>query len=316
MLGHIQPPLENLSSGAQLFITLGLSDGGWAVMVFFVISGLCIHLPYIMGKPFHAKNFLLARFCRIGIPLICAYFLSLALVVNLDKILWSLYCEIAYYLAYPLLRYLFSQYGIKRVLFVSLSAAILTSLLPDDNAGNFFFFEGVASPMGTIILGLPIWLLGCMLAESMISQKELRFKDVIALRFWVLFMGLALPILSFMDEVISGFPSIFLLNTKYSFLLSSPLIYCWLLAEITQKDTPKIYSYLKPFGAGAYSIYLMHIFGAPIFQSLPVFYDPFFNWVVIVSIVLLISTIFYFSIEKPSHRLGRRLSKKFLYFAP
>jgi peptidoglycan/LPS O-acetylase OafA/YrhL len=48
------------------------------VIVFFVISGFCIHYPYHKGKPVLLREFLVRRCLRIGIPLsIClliAYF--------------------------------------------------------------------------------------------------------------------------------------------------------------------------------------------------------------------------------------------------
>jgi len=43
-----------------------------AVMVFFVISGFCIHFPYATGKPLRLPPFYLQRFTRIGLPLLAA----------------------------------------------------------------------------------------------------------------------------------------------------------------------------------------------------------------------------------------------------
>ena len=151
MFGHIQPPLTNLPSWLQVLLTLGISDGGWAVMIFFVISGLCIHLPYASGISFDSNRFLASRFCRIAIPLFCAALLSWLLQANLDKVLWSLYCEMMYYLAYPYLRILFLRFSITKVLFVALIAALLTVFLPDHNHGNFFYFENPIAPIAKSI---------------------------------------------------------------------------------------------------------------------------------------------------------------------
>ncbi|MES2586878.1 MAG: acyltransferase family protein [Pseudomonadota bacterium] len=306
MIGHIQPPLTELPSALQVLLTLGVSDGGWAVMIFFVISGLCIHLPYVSGKPFHTTGFLAARFCRIAIPLFCAGLLSWVLQANLDKILWSLYCEMIYYLMYPFLRLLFARIGVLRVLLFAIPLALLTALLPDHNQGNFFFFEGPVSWIATAVLGFPIWLLGCLLAQSVATKAQVQLLHVGALRAFIIILGFGLPILSFLDDVIPSFPNLFLLNTKYSFLLFSPIIYWWLYAEIAQKHVGVFYRLLRPLGVGAYSIYLMHLLSIPMFIVAPINFNSYLNWMAIIFIALLMSTLFYFLIEKPSHLLGRR----------
>ncbi|QWE17257.1 acyltransferase [Polynucleobacter sp. AP-Nino-20-G2] len=306
MIGHIQPPLSALPSALQVLLTLGMSDGGWAVMIFFVISGLCIHLPYVSGKLFHTSDFLISRFCRIAIPLFFAGLLSWVLQANLDKILWSLYCEMIYYLMYPFLRLLFARIGILRVLLFAIPLALLTALLPDHNHGNFFYFEGSASWIATAVLAFPIWLLGCLLAQSIAAKRAPRFSRVGMLRAFIIILGFGLPILSFLDDVIPDFPSLFFLNTKYSFLLFSPIIYCWLYAEIAQKHVGAFYRLLSPLGVGAYSIYLMHVLSIPMFIVLPIHFNSYLNWIAIIFIALLMSILFYFLIEKPSHLLGRR----------
>ncbi|WP_255532391.1 acyltransferase [Polynucleobacter sp. AP-Reno-20A-A9] len=305
MFGHIQPPLINLPSSLQALLTLGISDGGWAVMIFFVISGLCIHLPYASGAPFDSNRFLVSRFCRIAIPLFCAALLSWLVQANLDKVLWSLYCEMMYYLAYPYLRILFLRFSISKVLFFALIAALLTAFLPDHNHGNFFYFDNPIAPIATAVLGLPIWLLGCLLAQTIVEKKQVAFNHVVGLRIAIIFLGLALPVLSFLDEVIPNFPNIFLLNTKYSFLIFSPFIYWWLYAEISQKNVPYLFNLFKPLGVGAYSIYLMHVLSISVFIVLPINFGSYLNWLTIISIALCMSVGFYFLIEKPSHLLGR-----------
>jgi peptidoglycan/LPS O-acetylase OafA/YrhL len=307
MIGHIQPPFIALPSLVQLICSLSFGDGGWAVMIFFVISGLCIHLPYQAGATFNTTDFLISRFCRIGVPLIAALALSSFFQASLDKVLWSLYCEMLYYLFYPLLRTAFKRWGLFKVIAVAFIFSMLTALLPDKHDGNFFYFEGAYGFLATAILGLPIWLLGCLLAETFITKGDTVRLRVVPLRLLVFTLGLLLPVLSFLDEVIPGFPRIFLLNTKYSFVLLSPAIYLWLLAEITNPSPPRIFEKMKRFGSGAYSIYLMHMMSIPIFILLPIEVGVMANWIIIIAIALILSAVFYTLIERPSHLLAKRL---------
>jgi peptidoglycan/LPS O-acetylase OafA/YrhL len=73
-----------------------------AVFVFFVISGLCIHFPYV-SAPVPIRAFYTARFLRIVPPVIAA--IVLARLVDFQFfVLWTIFCELWYYFLYPILR--------------------------------------------------------------------------------------------------------------------------------------------------------------------------------------------------------------------
>src|SRR5262245_19142466 len=81
-------------------------DGAAAVIVFFIISGICIHWP-VRDRPLDVRAYLARRFVRVGLPMVIAILVALAAFGELgflDAVLWSLYCELIYYGLYPLLR--------------------------------------------------------------------------------------------------------------------------------------------------------------------------------------------------------------------
>jgi len=79
----------------------------------FIISGFCIHYPYVSGREFSVSAFYISRLTRIAIPMLAAIGISLFLphgYTSLEAVLWSLYCEIVYYTIYPLLRLMYSRF--------------------------------------------------------------------------------------------------------------------------------------------------------------------------------------------------------------
>ncbi len=85
-----------------------LFNGQAAVVVFFVISGMCIHFPFRYNpEKIVLKNFYFRKFIRIGIPALLLYLISVIFGIykSLDAVIWSLICELVYYLLYPLLLY-------------------------------------------------------------------------------------------------------------------------------------------------------------------------------------------------------------------
>lgn len=101
------PPVDELARLAGFSILAGhLSKavatafcGPAAVVVFFVISGFCIHYPYAKGQAFHWCGFLVSRLTRILLPMLAAIgiFRLCAQIDKLQLILWSIYCEMIYY---------------------------------------------------------------------------------------------------------------------------------------------------------------------------------------------------------------------------
>ena len=111
VLAHILGP--KLPSVLQnLGLNQGIADfskylftGHPAVIVFFVVSGFCIHYPYTR-RNLPVIAFTLARWMRIMPPALIA--MLLAYLLHVEKynfvdgfILWSIVCELWYYSLYP-----------------------------------------------------------------------------------------------------------------------------------------------------------------------------------------------------------------------
>ena len=92
-----------------------------AVIVFFVISGFCIHSPFRGDTKLVVGRYYLGRYTRILIPVagaLCVYRLSGLQLrfwgehsVLWESPLWSLACEEVYYAAYPALRWMRKRVG-------------------------------------------------------------------------------------------------------------------------------------------------------------------------------------------------------------
>lgn len=116
-----------------------------AVIVFFVISGFCIHLPFIGSEKLAVGRYYLRRYTRILIPVagaLCVYRLwGQHLVfwgehsILWESPLWSLACEEIYYAAYPLLRLARNRFGWKKLLSASFLAAVATGLTHPHSVG-------------------------------------------------------------------------------------------------------------------------------------------------------------------------------------
>lgn len=142
-------------------------SGPAAVIVFFVISGFCIHFPFAGSdrRPL-LREFYARRFLRLLVPVIVAIPLSGLVGVRLalfhDSILWSLLAELIYYILYPAIRVAQLRFGswlgITVISFIAAFAVASTN----SSAGNYPSYGAGLN----WILGLPCWLLGCALAEA------------------------------------------------------------------------------------------------------------------------------------------------------
>src|SRR5262249_22307878 len=136
-----------------------------AVIVFFVISGFCIHFPYRNGDSPRLIRYYPRRYFRILVPLITAISLYSWLRVDMPllghSILWSIVCEEIYYLIYPgllLFRRRLGSYPLLLLVFVGGLVVAWT----DPRAGDYPSYGWKLN----WLLGLPCWLLGCVLAEK------------------------------------------------------------------------------------------------------------------------------------------------------
>ena len=316
VMSHIGGPplLEGLDQANPLAKVVAgvygnLFSGPAAVIVFFVISGFCIHYPYVRSLQIPSLiTYLVRRYLRIGIPLLVAIGISSALKVNLsifnDSILWSLVAEVIYYGLYPGLLALRRQCSdwAPLILGFVLMALVLASTNPI--AGNYPSYGNGLN----WVLGLPCWLSGCWLAESVQKAEMPRHQSESgnssrSIWMWRLSIwGLATvcSILRFHSPI--GYP--------WTLNLFAVAVVFWLAQEISHCMAVPFPRWLEWAGTWSYSLYLVHLLAVPIYGRLGVpNFGYFLNWIFLILFVLLCSYLFYLLVELPSHVAARSAIK-------
>lgn len=269
-------------------LTKYIFTGYPAVVAFFVISGFCIHIPFI-NRPLPINSFWFSRFVRIVIPVSIAWPIASLLRMRSFNpwdgyILWSVVCELWYYALYPLFLMLHRR-GLSFAVQWKIALPVAFGLawwVGTDQYGN-------ASGYGwwlNWLIGLPSWLIGCALAERKHAGPVLLLRILVALTAAILYWAT--------------------MNTPVGFYLTGNLfgILCasWISAEIA---AAKGEHWLDRMGKWSYSTYLFHVIVWAIVRhvvTLPAFaYIPF---------ILLGCYIFYRFVEEPSHQLARRIYRR------
>jgi peptidoglycan/LPS O-acetylase OafA/YrhL len=275
-----------------------------AVIGFFVISGFCIHLPYRHDEKLPVGRYYARRYIRILVPVTAAILIS-RLIGNRQAIigeqsilwhsvLWSLACEEIYYAVYPLARLLRNRFGWGALLVpLFLFAAILAAVRPE---------EPNASALGTVeaaVVLFPIWLLGCILAEQ---SDRLPALD----SFWVIWRWRFLAWFgSWLCEMIHFKAKV---SSTQTMLWFGILAYFWIKKEIAYSKHHQPWTLLASWGLWSYSLYLMHVPALALLAKLQVpSIGYILDWCVSIAFIGGISYLFYLSVEKPSHRLARRV---------
>jgi peptidoglycan/LPS O-acetylase OafA/YrhL len=301
--GHgAEPPLSSALAHK------GILDNFWfgpaAVIVFFVVSGFCIHYPFAGNTrqprlaEFYARRFI--RLClpaAVAIPLSQVFGYDLALFHA--SILWSLGAELFYYLIYPALRKIQlsvnSWTPIIIVAYVLGAAVALTKprAIPYPSFGVF-----------TCILGLPCWVLGCAVAEYVRckSLPVVSVREIWAWRASVFFGMWTCRTIRF--HLLIGCP--------WSLNVFALLAAAWLIREISFQKSRPAPRLLESAGAWSYSLYLLHPAFIFLFeQRFPNIGNAWLRWAILCSFVLGACYCFYLLIERPSHALARNVARKF-----
>jgi peptidoglycan/LPS O-acetylase OafA/YrhL len=283
-----------------------LHSGPAAVIVFFVISGFCIHYPYVGGAVFRVAPYLIRRYVRIGIPMVVATILTefggIDSLFFFDAILWSLIAELMYYTIYPLVRRVTNRFGMDAVV----SGAFVLSLavvLTDPAAKGY----GVYGWKLNWLLGLPCWLLGVRLAEARRCRVVPTVSNVSKANIWkwrilVWVSSSVCLALNFHSSI--GYPW-----TLNAFAI---VAYAWIALEIRQANgSQRPWRLLEWAGRWSYSLYLCHMFAARGYTDLGVFHEvgPLGDWLFRIAFVLATSYLFYLLIERPAHSLARQAAK-------
>ncbi len=270
-----------------------------AVIVFFVVSGFCIHYTSRHTEGPEWGSYYLRRYIRIGVPLatfaFLAYAIDLAYVFNDKKITWSLISELIYYTLYPAILYVRKRFGWK-VLLVGAFIASGLVILQNPMAQNYPSYGSAFN----WLLGLPCWLLGVLLADTLESGGVVKTQNIWMWRLVVWFSSSLCMILRFRTPI--GYPI-----TLNFFAI---LVYFWLRQEIdhARRHPPKLF--LEWLGSWSYSIYLMHMLTIKETRSfIPPSVSPIASWVIIFTAVMIISYLFFLLVESPAHKVAKKIGR-------
>lgn len=275
-------------------------NGIAAVLIFFIISGFCIHYSFASGVPFRTIPFLTRRLIRIVIPVLAALVLAAILGHGAEEglkwVLWSLYCEMIYYALYPILRLIFEPFGL---LFCAGVSFLVSAAVIAFNWDTAYYWEFSLASM-TILL-LPAWLAGCLLAELIAADIRIRAPGEIWIwRFFAWFYATASLLYYFHGRPQIGLP--LLLTPFYLFA------FFWLYKEIHYFRDRGAVVFFEWCGKWSYSVYLIHsiVIGAFPYQG----GDPFFPWVIRLAAIVAGSLAFYFLVEFPSHKVAQIAARR------
>jgi peptidoglycan/LPS O-acetylase OafA/YrhL len=276
-----------------------------AVIAFFLISGFCIHYPFVSSKSrcpffrFYARRYIRILTPVLGTVALFKLFFPETVIIGPNSILWastlwSIVCEEIYYALYPFLNRLFPQLGWPIVLTASFAAA--AAVIVVGFPATDWQDVGI---VGTSVTLFPIWLLGCYLAEQAASLSGSYSATQIWLwRFlaWVtMWLSLVLHFHSPFHQTLTG-------------VFVGVVFYFWLRAEIAYYRDRSPWRFLIWGGGWSYSLYLIHpIVIQVLTQHDASLFDRRVGWIAGMALVLLSAYAFYLIVERPSHNLARKL---------
>ena len=305
VIWHYDVPVPFGHSGGSLPVRLfdmllhSSFNGTTAVIVFFVISGFAIHYPFRHGEKPHWVEYFGRRYVRIGIPMLTVmallHFAGPGAWATEQSVMWSLYAEIIYYTLYPLLRAARWRFGWTPLLALSSLGALLLALY--DPHGTHFHLYGIQLNW---VIGLASWLIGCVLAEQSDALSAARVPRIWLWRVGVWAASTVFLVVRFHTPV----------GDSWMVTPFAVLVFLWLRQEIRQGRFHPPLPFLERAGAWSYSLYLVHLPSLWVVSSLhPPIHNQVAMWSFEVALALLLSYLFYLTVERPSHRLARRLKK-------
>jgi peptidoglycan/LPS O-acetylase OafA/YrhL len=323
MLGHFGLTPSNMFGDhkADLFALMRmvsncLFNGPAAVIIFFVISGFCIHFPQTRaGSQLSVRRFYIRRAVRIGLPAFATLILyngALHLeIVNLnDSVLWSVICECIYYALYPALLIFGRRLGWAVVFAITYVAA---TALCASHLGALRAGENGYPAMGwlTWIVGLPCWILGCCLAEY-----RKKFTSVSSSRLWAVRAGIYIMTFFLMVAKFHGHSVLF--SNCFTLNLFAVPVAAWIGLEMASRSRAGTSRLLEWAGKWSYSLYLIHPVSAPLLAMLgvPVSLSSESYHLTIIAFALALSFCFYLTIERPAHQIAVTLSRRSPIAAP
>lgn len=310
-----------------------------AVMLFFLVSGFCIHYTYAAaGRALEFKSYSIRRFLRIYPPYIAAIIFGVGIewilstyfnqeVSPLSKVLqtifmvqnyspdagqmytnpalWSLPVEIELYFVYPIFYWILRRYGIKKSMFgVSIVSIAALGILLGPNLQNY---KAPIDHGGHFAVYWIIWCGGALLAEWTRKDKLPKLRPWFWIAMAVTFlMGIAVTLLKLLvviQELVWG--GFYFTVMLWGLTQANPL-------GFLSTKIRNIFSFL---GLISYSLYLLNY---PFFRLCGEIWVHIFgtkpaNLIIPLGFSLLcipFAYAFYLAVEAPTHRLAKKLSNR------
>jgi peptidoglycan/LPS O-acetylase OafA/YrhL len=329
---HITSYPNEYSSFAKAMAWLSIPTPfmGYAVILFFLISGFCIHYPNTSGNARPCwKTYLIRRFWRIY-P---AYFAALVLTIGISYLclslwgdktwdvsrilrvatmtqnyppgngqflsnpsLWTIPLELEFYILYPLVFLFFASNRISVLWFFAFGMSGLSILL---------CYQGHQWVSFTSLFLWPSWLLGAWIAKLFREQKLNRIK----LFYLVSLVGLSLGV-SLMSRYQNWetWTQYFAWTAFYSFFFIFCLSHSGLVNRMIGNWLMEAFSWI---GKISFSLYLIHF---PLFRIFGYLHRELFkekpaNFLISLFYllpVILIAWLFFRSVEEPIHKWSKK----------
>lgn len=281
--------------------------GSAGVIIFFLISGFCIHFPYADSLQIPSlKSYFLRRFLRIGLPVlpILLYYRIHEGIGFIDifakTVLWSIACETIYYTLYPALLKLRRRMKGWKWLIAAAFLAAAGVAMSDPTSKSYWAF----GPNTTWLVGLPCWILGAALAEDVKRSTHPRVSNC---SIWLWRAGIWSLAAACVAMTFRGpFGDPWTLN-----LFSIPA-YFWLKREIGYFQHAKPFRLLESAGAWSYSLYITHTILWAYWKSdagISVPPSPF-QYFASLAVLLAGAYLYFLLIEAPSHLLSRKIAQR------
>lgn len=285
----------------------GSISGPAAVIVFFVVSGFCIHLPYARGKRFDLGEYLLRRFVRVIFPMVAAILLW-RLFHGWDDFsadwlggipAWSIVAELIYYALYPFLR-LVPRTPWKNLVVATFAGGLAFAWFTQSRTNINYPAWGYHLDW---LLGLPVWLLGVALAEGRGQWPAPSIARIWTARTVAVALGSLTTWLAWQR------------HAGHHLTLNFVGLYAawWIRQELgyyRHRKPPAIFEWA---GTWSYSIYLVHSPAFAVYKQIrPPYFGHLADWILKLAFVLVLSWLFHLAIEKPSHRLAQALARRWM----
>lgn len=326
-----------------------LTAGSEAVMLFFVLSGFVLSLPFYSGLYQNYQSYAIKRICRIYIPYIAAIIIAFiakamfytgtvaglthwfnvnwatsltinsvidhilligTFTSNLNNVVWSLVHEMRISLVFPFIIFFLNRFDSKKGIFLGVVLSAATVTYNFIIGRSFWGTEWYVTANYT-----GMFIIGALLAKNREKIKNKLLTLSLRGNYLLFIIGIILYLYahpSFMlNQVIPG------LNPFYRMVVDS-----WFTAlgagiiiifAVSSGRFSKILNneYVNYFGKISYSLYLIHL--PVIFSSVHLLKGILPMWLIYLIAAagtLAISSIMYILVEKPAVQLGKFLTRR------